>query len=154
MPILIATKEKYMILSSKEDEGGKKKCHKETGQNRNRITTTNKERHFHDMYFRLPCFQSHFLILSHFIRESPLMKRHFLKNKFSLLQQLRFKYCVESILDDFDDLFHFRRSLTLTNYSWLKRFISVFLQKKRRRPLFLIVNIPADFSFYLLSLLG
>ena len=50
MPILIATKEKYMILSSKEDEGGKKNCHKETGQNRNRITTTNKERHFHDMY--------------------------------------------------------------------------------------------------------
>ena len=58
---------------------------------------------FHDMYLCLPCFQSQFLILSHSIRESPLMKRHFLKNTVSPLQQLHFKYYVETILDDFDD---------------------------------------------------
>ena len=97
MPILITTKEKYMILSSEKDELGKKNCHEETGQNRNRITSYQLPRRtkkdiFHDMYFRLPCFQSQFLILSHSIRESPLMKRHFLKNTVSPLQQLQFKY--------------------------------------------------------------
>ena len=56
-------------------------------------------------------------VLSHFVRESPLMKRYFLKNTVYPFQQLHFKYHVESVLDDSEEFFHFKRSLTLI-FSW------------------------------------